>query len=68
MKNTTRFEEDFFDLAEHKKAADTIIKSKAREERVRRQVKYGKFILAIVMILIFFLLIYGSIQLGIIRV
>lgn len=63
-KNAMRFDEDSFDLEEHKKAADKIIREKARDKRVRRQVKFGKIILAIVTIVIFFVLFFVAVELG----
>jgi hypothetical protein len=62
--NAMRFDEDSFDLAEHKKAADAVTREKARVKRVRRQVKYGKIILAVVTIIIFFLLFFIAAELG----
>ncbi|MCL2356180.1 MAG: hypothetical protein FWC70_03325 [Defluviitaleaceae bacterium] len=61
---TMRFDEDGFDLNEHKKAADTVKREKARVERVRRQVKVGKVMLAIVTVIIFFILFYVAAELG----
>jgi hypothetical protein len=66
--NTIRFDEDSFDLAEHKRAADAIIREKARVKRVRRQVKTGKIILAVVTIIIFFILFFIAAELGIMSI
>jgi hypothetical protein len=52
------FEEDSFDLAEHKKMADNAAREKIREKRIRRQIAFGKTVLAVVAISIFFLLFY----------
>jgi hypothetical protein len=52
------FDEDNFDLHEHKKAAEVTIREKTREKRIRRQIAIGKTVLAIVAISIFFLLFY----------
>jgi hypothetical protein len=60
-----RFSEDSFDLKEHRRAADTIIREKARINRVRRQVKIGKIVLAVVTIIIFFILFFVAAELGI---
>ncbi|MCL1878069.1 MAG: hypothetical protein FWF80_04360 [Defluviitaleaceae bacterium] len=60
----TRFDEDNFDLGEHKKAADAVKRDKAHAERKRRQVKYGKVVLAIVTVIIFFGLFYIAAELG----
>ena len=62
--NAMRFDEDSFDLTEHKKAADAVAREKARVERVRRQVRFGKIMLAVVTILIFFVLILVARDLG----
>jgi len=50
------FEEDSFDLAEHKKAADTVTRQKAHVKRVRRQVAIGKAVMAVAAFIIFLLL------------
>ena len=50
------FDEDNFDLAAHKKAADAVAKEKARVKRVRRQVAIGKVVMTIVAFLIFMLI------------
>ncbi|MCL1845266.1 MAG: hypothetical protein FWF77_05130 [Defluviitaleaceae bacterium] len=59
-----RFDEDNFDLGEHKKAADAVKREKANAERKRRQIKFGKIMLAIVTIIIFFGLFYIAAELG----
>jgi len=56
------FDEDTFDLAEHKKAADAVTKKKSRFKRIRRQVVIGKVILAIVAVIIFFLIYYLAVN------
>lgn len=63
-KNAMRFEEDAFDLAEHKRAADAIIREKARQKRVRRHVKIGKVILAIATVAVFFILFIVAANMG----
>ncbi|MCL1884919.1 MAG: hypothetical protein FWF81_14330 [Defluviitaleaceae bacterium] len=65
-KNTTsmRFDEDNFDLAEHKKKADQVAREKARIEKIRRQVKFGKIMLVIATTVIFFILFLVAVQLG----
>ncbi|MCL2456023.1 MAG: hypothetical protein FWD19_00565 [Defluviitaleaceae bacterium] len=63
--NTMRFDEDSFDLSEHKRAADAVTREKARAKRVRRQVKTGKIILAVVTVIIFFILFFVAAELGI---
>jgi hypothetical protein len=65
QKQAMRFDEDSFDLTEHKRAADAIIREKARISRVRRQVKIGKIILAVVTIIIFFILFFVAAEMGI---
>jgi len=50
------FEEDNFDLTAHKKAADTVTKEKARVKVIRRQVAFGKAVMAVSAFLIFILL------------
>ena len=66
MKNTStmRFDEDKFDLTEHKKMADAVTKEKARIKRMRRQVRIGKIMLAIITIIIFFILFILAAELG----
>jgi hypothetical protein len=59
-----RFDEDKFDLTEHRKAASADKREKDRLKRVRRQVKIGKISLAIVSIIIFFALFFVATQLG----
>ena len=63
--NTMSFEEDSFDLATHKKAADAATREKARILRARRQVKFGKIMLAIVTIIIIIALYFVAAELGI---
>lgn len=53
-----RFEEDTFDLAEHKKAADAVTREKNRVNKIRRQVVVGKVIMAFAAFAIFFLIYY----------
>ena len=65
---TLRFDEDGFDLSEHKKAADASTKQKARVKRVRRQIKYGKIILAILTIVLFFVLFIAAAELGLMNI
>jgi hypothetical protein len=67
-KNTMRFDEDSFDLHAHKKAATAVTQEKARVKRVRRQVKYGKIMLAIVTIIIFFILFFVAAELGLMNI
>ncbi|MCL2048893.1 MAG: hypothetical protein FWG87_09215 [Defluviitaleaceae bacterium] len=62
--NAMRFDEDNFDLSDHKKRADAVVREKARTKRLTRQVRTGKIILAIVSIIIFFILFYIAVQLG----
>jgi hypothetical protein len=62
--NAMRFDEDSFDLTEHKKAADAIAREKARAERVRRQVRFGKIMLAVVTIIVFLVLFLVAGELG----
>jgi len=50
------FDEDTFDLAAHKKAANELTKGKSQVKRIRRQVVIGKVLLAIAAIIIFFLI------------
>ncbi|MCL2387226.1 MAG: hypothetical protein FWC89_06710 [Defluviitaleaceae bacterium] len=61
---TMRFDEDSFDLTEHKKAADASTRKKARVKRVRRQLKYGKIIIAVLTIILFFVLFFIAAELG----
>jgi len=53
-----KFDEDTFDLTEHRKAADTVCREKARVRRIRRQLALGKIFLAIAAFAIFLLLYY----------
>ena len=50
------FEEDSFDLAAHKKAADAVTREKSRVKRVHRQVIVGKVMLALATVVIFYLI------------
>ena len=68
MKTSMRFDEDKFDLDEHKKAADSVKREKARETHVRKQVQRGKVIVAVVTIAIFFVLFYVAAELGIMQI
>jgi hypothetical protein len=63
-----RFDEDKFDIDEHKKAADAQTREKARVKRVRKQVKRGKLVVAIITIVIFFALFYIAAELGIMQI
>ncbi|MCL2197501.1 MAG: hypothetical protein FWB80_01120 [Defluviitaleaceae bacterium] len=63
-KNTMSFDEDSFDLAEHKRAADAVTREKARVSRIRRQVRIGKIMLAVVTVIIFFALFIIAAELG----
>jgi hypothetical protein len=54
--NTVAFEEDQFDLAAHKKAADSVAREKSRVKRIRRQIFVGKIFVAIAMLVIFLLI------------
>ncbi|MCL2225549.1 MAG: hypothetical protein FWB96_11340 [Defluviitaleaceae bacterium] len=67
-KSTMRFDEDSFDLAAHKKAADAVTREKARVSRVRKQVRRGKIILAVVMVVIFFALFYIAAELDLMQI
>jgi len=67
-KPTVSFDEDKFDLAKHKEAAEAIVKEKARTNRIRKQVRRGKIILAIATIAIFFALFYIAAQIGLMQV
>jgi len=60
------FDEDKFDLDEHKKAADAVAREKARIKRVRRQVAVGKVLMTIAAFLIFMLLIIIAVTTGLI--
>jgi hypothetical protein len=62
--NTMRFDEDSFDLSEHKKAADAVTREKARVKRIRRQVRLGKIVIVVVTIIIFFALFLLAAELG----
>lgn len=53
-----KFDEDSFDLDEHKKAVDAIVQEKARNKRIRRNIKIGKILLAITAPIIAVLLYY----------
>ena len=44
---TKNFDEDDFDLAEHKKAANTVAQTKAHAKSVRRKVAVGRIIIMI---------------------
>jgi len=57
------FDEDTFDLSEHKKAADAVTREKARVKRVRRQLKVGKVILAVIAVIVCLLLSYVAFEL-----
>ena len=52
------FDEDNFDLAAHKKAADTVIREKSRIKRIHRHVAIGKILMAVAAVVIFFLVYY----------
>jgi len=41
------FDEDSFDLQEHKKAANTVTQAKAYAKSVRRKVAVGRFIIMV---------------------
>ena len=45
--NTQKFDEDDFDLIEHKKAANTIAQTKAHAKSVRRKVAVGRVIIMV---------------------
>ena len=47
IQNQPAFDEDSFDLMEHKKAANTISQARAHEKRVRRKVVLGRIIIMI---------------------
>ena len=69
--NTTRpimFEEDSFDLAAHKKAADSITREKNRVSRIKRQVKIGKFFMAVAALIIFVVIYYIAVVTGTINI
>ncbi|MCL2578074.1 MAG: hypothetical protein FWE27_08500 [Defluviitaleaceae bacterium] len=68
MKTSTRFDEDKFDLDAHKRAADVVKREKARDNRIRNQVKRGKIIVAVVTIVIFFILFYIAAELGLMQI
>jgi hypothetical protein len=63
--STMRFDEDAFDLIEHKKAADAVIREKARIKRVHRKVKYGKALLVVATVVVFFVLFFIAGEIGI---
>ena len=67
-KTSMRFDEDKFDLNAHKKAAEEVTREKARISHMRKQVRRGKIIVAVVTILAFFLLFYLAAQLGIMQI
>lgn len=46
-KNTQAFNEDDFDLTEHKKAANTAAQTKAHAKSVRRKVAIGRVIIMV---------------------
>jgi len=50
--NPLNFEEDSFDLDEHKKAADMLVQDKIRLKSVSRKIKFGKALLAIAALII----------------
>ena len=56
------FNEDSFDLEEHKRAADNATRVKTRRARLRRHVVLGKAIITVVAFAIFFLLYYMATQ------
>jgi len=62
--NAMRFDEDSFDLAAHRRAADAVTREKARVKRVRRQVRYGKVAVFVVTVVIFFILFILAAELG----
>jgi len=47
MHKNPAFDEDAFDLNEHKKAANTAAQTKAQVKRVRRKVALGRIIITI---------------------
>jgi len=58
------FDEDAFDLNEHKKEAAAFSRKKAREKRVRRQVLIGKIMLGVATVIVFLLLFLVARELG----
>jgi len=54
----TSFDEDNFDLYEHRKAANAVAREQSRLKSIRRQIFVGKVILAIVALSISVLLYY----------
>ena len=54
----TAFDEDSFDLQEHKKAANTIAQTKAHVKSVRRKVAVGRIVIMVAAIIVCGLLWY----------
>ena len=50
--NPLNFEEDSFDLDEHKRAADMLVQDKIRLKSVCRKIKVGKVLLGIAALII----------------
>jgi len=56
IQNTPSFDEDNFDLAEHKKAAATNTQFKAQVKRSHRKVRVGRYIVMILALVVCILL------------
>jgi len=67
-KSTIRFDEDSFDLEQHKRTTENIVREKKRIKNVHSQIKRGKIILGIVTIAIFFGLFYLAAKLGLMQI
>jgi len=53
-----RFDEDSYDLNEHRKKAEAVVEKKSRIKRIRRNIGVGKILMAIAALVISIALFY----------